>query len=481
MAFQNGFQWGAATASYQIEGSARRAGGGESVWDMFCLREGKTSEGDSGEIACDHYNRYAEDVDLMREIGLQAYRFSISWPRVLPEGVGRINAAGLGFYDKLVDRLLSAGITPWVTLFHWDYPADLYRRGGWLNAESPRWFEEYTSVIVDRLSDRVAHWVTLNEPQCFIGLGHELGIQAPGDRLGQREVMVAAHNANLAHGRAVQAIRALSKQPCMIGYAPVGVGYYPENDTRENIQATRERMFMVDHMIWNNAWWLDPMFFGKYPEETLTTLGKNAPKFTDDEMALISQPLDFIGANLYHGLPVRANGKFGGEVLRQPQGIGRTMYHWTVSPKAMYWLAKLYYERYRMPIVITENGMANADWIALDGYVHDGPRIDFLNRYLLELERAVDDGVPILAYFHWSLLDNFEWNEGYRFRFGLTYVDYETQERTLKDSAYWYRNVIRTNGASLHQFDGQDTSLHRRPVHVTAKMNGVAIAEPAAV
>lgn len=474
MGFPSDFVWGAATASYQIEGAAYKSGGGESVWDMFCRRQGKVYEGDSGEFACDHYHRYRGDVQLMREIELQAYRFSISWPRVLPTGTGKVHAEGLDFYDKLVDELLAAGIAPWATLFHWDFPYELYLRGGWLNPDSSQWFADYTAIIVDKLSDRVRHWMTLNEPQCFIGLGHQGGHHAPGDTLGQREVFLAAHHANMAHGRAVQVIRANSKQPCMIGYAPVGVGFFPESETEENIQATRERMFLCEDMIWNNAWWMDPQFLGRYPEDGLRNLGANAPKFRREDMEIIGQPLDFIGANLYHGVPVRANGKFGGEVLKHPQGTGRTMYHWSFSPKALYWVTKLYHERYGKPIVITENGMANPDWIALDGHVHDGPRIDFLNQYLLQLERASNEGVPTLAYFHWSLLDNFEWNEGYKFRFGLTYVNYATQQRTLKDSAYWYRNVIRTNGASLHQFDGHDIGLDRRHAHVNGHANGAS-------
>jgi beta-glucosidase len=451
MGFPKDFVWGAATASYQIEGAAYKSGGGESVWDMFCRRHGKVYDGGSGEFACDHYHRYREDVQLMSDLELQAYRFSISWPRVMPTGTGAIHQEGLDFYDKLVDELLAKGITPWATLFHWDFPYDLYLRGGWLNPDSSHWFADYTAVIVDKLSDRVKHWMTINEPQCFIGLGHESGNHAPGDKLGMREVMAAAHNANLAHGRAVQVIRARSKQPCLIGYAPVGVGHLPETESAEDIEAARQSMFTCKHsMIWNNAWWLDPLYLGHYPEDGLKQLGADAPKFTQAEMDIISQPLDFIGGNLYNGVTVRANGEHGGDHVKHHQGMSRTMYHWPVTPKSLYWMTRFYYERYKSPIVITENGMASTDWIALDGHVHDGPRIDFLHRYLLELERATNEGIPTLAYFHWSLLDNFEWNEGYKLRFGLTYVDYATQKRTLKDSAYWYRNVIRTNGESLH-------------------------------
>ena len=243
MSFPQDFTWGAATASYQIEGAAYRAGGGESVWDMFCRRPEAVFEHESGEFSCDHYNRYQEDVALMRELGLQAYRFSISWPRVLPEGVGRVNEAGLDFYDRLVDALLAANVTPWATLFHWDFPYDLYCRGGWLNRDSADWFADYTKIIVDRLSDRVRHWMTLNEPQCFIGLGHQTGIHAPGDKLALREVVRAAHHALLAHGKGVQVLRAHAKAAPQIGWAPVGAARIPATESDADVEAARQATF----------------------------------------------------------------------------------------------------------------------------------------------------------------------------------------------------------------------------------------------
>lgn len=450
MGFPEGFTWGVATASYQIEGSAARAGGGLSVWDMHCRRQGAIWDGSSGEVACDHYQRYQQDVALMQELGIQGYRFSLSWPRIMPDGTGAIDQAGLDFYDRLVDALLAAGITPWATLFHWDLPYELYCRGGWLNRDSADWFARYTEVVVDRLSDRVQHWMTLNEPQCFIGLGHRDGIHAPGLKLDWPDVLRAGHHALLAHGNAVQAIRARTQRPCEVGYAPVGAVKVPASDDPADIEAARTAMFSISEPnFWNNTWWLDPVFRGQYPEDGLRVFGAAAPTIQPGDMETIRQPLDFFGANIYNGQTVRAGADGQPEEMPHPHGIGRTMYHWPVTPAALYWGPKFYAERYNQPIVITENGVAVTDWVALDGGVHDPQRIDFLQRYLRELGRAHDDGVDLRAYFQWSFMDNFEWQEGYKQRFGLVYVDYATQQRVPKDSAVWYRDVIRSNGASV--------------------------------
>lgn len=449
MSFPEGFTWGVATASYQIEGTAHRAGGGLSVWDMFCRRPGAVFNGESGDVACDHYNRYREDVALMQELGIQGYRFSLSWPRILPEGVGAVNAQGLEFYDRLVDALLAANITPYITLFHWDYPYALYCRGGWLNRDSADWFADYTRVVVDRLSDRVRHWMTLNEPQCFIGMGHVTGQHAPGDRLGFAEALLAGHNALRAHGKAVQVLRAQAKAGCRIGYAPVGIVRIPASNSPADIEAARQHMFSIEgHNFWNNTWWIDPVFFGSYPEDGLKQYGALVPAIHPGDMETIAQPLDFFGANIYNGQTVRAGENSRPEELEHPSGIARTTYGWPVTPDALYWGPKFYWERYKQPIVITENGLGNPDWVALDGKIHDPQRIDFLARYLRAFERAHEDGVDIRAYFQWSFMDNFEWHEGYRIRFGLVYCDYQTQQRIPKDSAYWYREVIRANGAT---------------------------------
>lgn len=450
MTFSPEFVFGVATASYQIEGSAARAGGGLSVWDMFCRRPGKVWNGDTGEIACDHYRLWRQDVDLMREIGVQAYRFSVSWPRVMPEGVGAVHSEGLSFYDRLVDALLEASIEPWITLFHWDYPYELYCRGGWLNPDSPAWFGDYASVLVRKLSDRVTHWMTLNEPQCFIGLGHQLGTHAPGDQLGLAEVLRAGHHALLAHGRAVQVIRSESRKRPFIGIAPVGITKHPVSDEAADVEAARQAMFRVqDTSPWNNTWWLDPIFHGTYPEDGYKVFGSAAPRVRAADMDAIRQPLDFLGVNIYNSQPVRATADGGFETVPYSVNIARTTYGWPVTPEALYWGPRFFWERYRLPVVITETGLGNTDWPAEDGHVHDPQRIDFLSRYLKQLHRAHAEGVPIGGCFHWSLMDNFEWNEGYRMRFGLVYVNYDTQERILKDSARWYRAVIQSRGAGL--------------------------------
>ena len=450
MAFPKGCVWGAATAAYQIEGAARGDGKGPSVWDMMCRRPGAIWNGQTGDVACDHYHRWREDVALMKGLGLRGYRLSISWPRVLPDGVGQTNPKGLAFYDRLVDGLLATGIEPFVTLFHWDYPYALYCRGGWLNRASADWFAEYAHVVVSKLGDRVRHWMTHNEPQCFVGIGHSDGRHAPGDRLPWAEVLRIAHHALLAHGKGVQAIRAAARGPCRVGFAPVGVVKIPASTAKKDIDAARREMFAVTAPnVWNNTWWMDPVFFGRYPADGLRLFEKDLPPIAAGDLATIRQPLDFFGVNVYDGSRVRAGKGGRPEAVPQPQGHALTAFKWFVTPDALYWGPKFFQERYKLPIYITENGMSGCDWPALDGRVHDGHRIDFTRRYLLALERAIRDGTDVRGYFHWSILDNFEWAEGFKERFGLVHVDYVTQKRTLKDSAHWYKKVIATNGKSL--------------------------------
>jgi beta-glucosidase len=453
MGFPEGFVWGAAAASYQIEGAWNEDGKGMSVWDMMCRRPGAIWEGQSGDVACDHYHRYREDVALMKEIGLGAYRLSISWPRVIPEGAGAVNEKGLDFYDRLIDELRAAGITPYVTLFHWDYPYELYCRGGWLSPDSPRWFADYAGVVVDRLSDRVQDWMTFNEMQCFMGLGHFAGEHAPGDKFALAPFLRAVHNALLAHGRGVQTIRARARTECRVGLVPAGFVKMPATDDPADVEAARRAMFSMPDRgplsYWNNTWWMDPPLEGAYPEEGLRLYGADAPAVRDGDMETICQPLDFLGVNTYRGEYVRAGDD--GEPQEVPYRLGWpvTTFHWPVMPESLYWGPKFYHERYGLPLLLTENGMACTDWVSLDGKVHDMQRIDFLHRYLLQLERAIQDGVDVRGYFYWSILDNFEWAEGFKQRFGLVHVDYPTQKRTLKDSAHWYKDVIATTGEVL--------------------------------
>jgi beta-glucosidase len=448
-AFPQGFRWGAAAASYQIEGAANEDGKGQSVWDMFCRRPGAVWEGHTGDVACDHYHRFREDVALMKRLGLKAYRLSIAWPRLLPEGVGGVSEGGIGFYDQLIDELLGAGIEPWITLFHWDFPLSLYYRGGWLNRDSAEWFGDYAELVAQRFSDRVRHFMTLNEPQVFIGAGHMEGRHAPGDKFPFREVLLAGHHVLLAHGQAVRALRASARQPLSIGFAPVGLPNLPLTETREDILAARTATFSVTaQTAWTNTWWMDPVYLGSYPEDGLAFYGADAPEIRAGDMELIAQPLDFFGANLYQGSSVRA-GDNGPEHVARAVGAPLTAFEWSVTPDVMYWGPKFFWERYRKPIVVTENGISCRDWIALDGKVHDPDRIDFTARHLLALRRAIGEGVPVDGYFHWSFIDNFEWAHGYKHRFGLIFCDYATQRRIPKDSAEWYAGVIASNGASL--------------------------------
>ncbi len=488
MTFPIDFVWGAAAASYQIEGAAYEDGKGLSVWDMMCKLPGKIWEGNTGEVACDHYHRYAEDAELMRAIGLQAYRLSISWPRVLPEGIGKVNEKGLAFYDRLIDTLLQNHVQPWVTLFHWDFPHSLFCRGGWLNRDSADWFAEYTAVVIDKLSDRVAHWITQNEPQCYLGFGHQTGEHAPGLQLGFAEVLRACHHSLLAHGKSVQVMRSRAKQKPLIGAAPVGVIRMPASRSEEDIAAARAATFAITGKnCWSNTWFGDPMVFGHYPEEGVQLFHKEMPEVRNGDMETICQPLDFYGTNIYFAETVRAQtppaqtpplrGAGGVSTKSSSEadshentprtplkgGINKMSYEtistlanpelttmsWQITPEALYWGPRFLYERYKLPIVVTENGMANCDWIHLDGKVHDPQRIDYLTRYLRAYGRAIAEGVVAKGYFVWSALDNFEWGHGYRQRFGLIYVDYQTQQRVLKDSAHWYREVIASQGGIL--------------------------------
>ena len=456
--FPSDFLWGAATAAYQVEGAAAEDGRGPCVWDMFCRRPGKIWRDQCADVSADHYHRMKEDVALMKAMGLPAYRFSISWSRVLPEGTGAVNAMGLDFYDRLVDELLGAGIAPWATLYHWDLPVGVYHRGGFMNRDVSNWFGDYTTLVARKLADRVPAWMPLNEPQVFIGSGMQLGRHAPGDQLRFSEVMLAAHNTMMCHGRAVQALRAATRKPLQIGTAQAGVNRIPATNSPEDLKAARERALATDpETMYSNTLWLDPMVLGRYPDEYLKGNAKHAPRLfgtsvLTDDLKVIGQPLDFVGVNQYQADRVRRtkDGKI--ETVPWPDGVPITAsFEWTVAPETMYYMPKFLYERYRKPIYITENGISVRDWISVDGKCHDPSRVDFTTRYLRELARAIADGVPVRGYFHWSLLDNYEWAEGYKHRFGLIHVDYATGKRTLKDSAHWYRDVMASKGRTVFE------------------------------
>ena len=449
MGFAKDFVWGAATSSYQIEGTGRDSGKGQNIWDVFTKEPGRVYEGHTGDIACDHYHRFREDVAYMKELGLKGYRFSIDWSRVLPEGTGKVNEKGIDFYNALIDELLEQGIEPYITLYHWELPYEIYKRGGWMNPEIVEWFGQYARLVAERFSDRVKYFFTLNEPQCFVGLGFLQGCHAPGVKAPLRDTFEMAHNALKAHGRAVQMLRAYGKQNVQIGYAPTSGMCYPEKETPKDIEAARKALFALpddlSNWTWNVSWWSDPVILGKYPDEGMKKYEKYLPVITDEDMKLISQPIDFYGQNIYNGRCIRMGTDGRPEEVRRPAGFPKTATNWPVTPEALYWGPKFLYERYRKPIYITENGMACHDTVSQDGKVHDPNRIDFLARYLKNLKRAAEE-IDIRGYFQWSLMDNFEWDKGYAERFGIIYVDFETQERIWKDSAYWYRDLIRRNG-----------------------------------
>jgi beta-glucosidase len=448
--FPADFVWGAATASYQIEGGADADGRGPSVWDVFCKRRGAVFEGHTGDVACDHYNRYREDVRLMRELGLQSYRFSVSWSRVLPEGRGTPNAKGLAFYDRLVDELLAAGIQPFCTLFHWDLPQALQRAGGFVNREIADWSADYASLMGRQLGDRVKHWVTQNEPQCYIGFGLGSGMHAPGLRLDRSETLIAAHNSMRAHGKSVAALRA-SVPGANIGYVLATQLARPATSSAADLEAARIATFSVrDRSHWNNTWWTDPLLFGRYPEDGLALFGNDMPSFPSSDWSDLREPFDFLGLNIYRAETYGAKDGAAPELLPVPPGYPRSGVEWQpITPDAMYYGTRFFHERYGKDIWITESGLSTRDQVSLDGHVHDPQRIDYLHRTLLELRRAMKEGARVKGYLAWSLLDNFEWADGYKQRFGLIYVDYASQRRLPKDSYHWYKRVIESRGATL--------------------------------
>ncbi len=451
MGFGKDFLWGVATSSYQIEGGAYADGKGLSVWDAFCREPEKVFGGHTGDVACDHYHLFREDIRLMASLQVKAYRFSVNWPRVLPQGTGTVNEKGIAFYDALIDCLLENGIDPLVTLFHWEYPEALQEKGAWLNPDSPKWFADYARLLADRFGDRVKNYLTLNEPQCFIGLGYGLGAHAPGLKLPLKSTIRMSHRVMLAHGLAVAALRDAVKD-CRVGYAPCSAPAYPVRASPADIEAARQAYFAVNpdpnRWYFGTSWWSDPVMLGSYPEEGLKLYGQYLPEGFEKDLPAMHQRLDWYGHNIYNGVPVRA-GENGPEEAKHPEGMPKTAMDWPITPECMYWGPKFLFERYHTPILITENGMAGLDAISLDGAVHDPNRIDYLHRYLKEYRRAAETGIPLAGYFQWSFMDNFEWAKGYNDRFGLVYVDYATQRRIPKDSAYWYKQVIELGGENL--------------------------------
>lgn len=435
------FVWGVATAAYQIEGGYREDGKGDSIWDTFSHDKNRIKNGDTGDVACDHYHKYKQDIELLDKLGVKAYRFSIAWTRILPDGTGKINQKGLDFYNNLINELLKYGIEPFVTLFHWDYPQKLFEKGGWLNPESSDWFYNYAKIVGKAFGDRVKNFITINEPQCILG-GMVRPDHAPGMNFTVKDRLTAVHNILKAHGKAVIALRE-TVENCRVGYAPCGYVTIPKDNSSKSIEFAKKVYFSInkDAPTDNVALFSDPVMLGDYPEEYYRYFKDILPEISTDDMKIISTPIDYYCQNIYQGQIVY-EGKHS-EVIYEPFRGGKTSLGWNIIPQVMYWGPKFLYERYKKPIFITENGTANADVVCFDGQIHDAERIDFIDRYVEEMNKAIKDGVDIRGYFYWSFMDNMEWNLGYDPRFGLVYVDYETQERIPKDSFYYYSKLIK--------------------------------------
>ena len=429
------FVWGVATSSYQIEGAANEGGRGQSIWDTFCKVPGKVANFDNGDMACDHYHRYKEDLDLMKWMGVKAYRFSVAWPRVIPDGVGRVNEMGLDFYDRLIDSLLEREIAPWLTMYHWDLPEALQIRGGWNNREVVEWFGEYAEVLTSRFGDRVKNWMTLNEPLCSAWLGHLYGDMAPGIKDLQTALNVS-HHLLMSHGLACQVIRS-NVSEANVGIVINVTPAVPATDSQEDSNAAQ----LADGF--DNRWFLDPVFGRTYPADVIDTLGAS-PEIHSGDMKLIAQDLDFLGVNFYFRQTVAADQNSKPLPIRSVnrENVKRTAMNWEVHPQAFEEiLLRISKEYSPKAIYITENGSAWNDEV-INGEIIDDERIDYLARHLDVMRSAKNQGAPILGYFAWSFLDNFEWAYGYEKRFGLIYVDYKTQKRTPKKSAFFYRQLL---------------------------------------
>ena len=449
--FPDGFAWGTATASYQIEGAVDEDGRSPSIWDTFSHTPGRVDNGDTGDVADDHYHRYQEDVQLMADLGTGWYRFSLAWPRLQPGGEGSLNEAGVDFYSRLVDALLARGITPWVTLYHWDLPQALQDRGGWPARDTAERFAEYAAAVYERLHDRVRHWTTLNEPWVSAFLGHATGRHAPGIQ-DPEAALRAAHHLMLGHGLAIDAMRARGDRDSVFGItlnvSPVAAA--GDDPADADADAARRADGLTNRIF------LDPLLRGGYPQDVLDAVRgvTDGAHVHDGDAERICVPLDFLGINYYYRTVVRAGT---GEqptpwvgnpdIERVERGLPQTEMGWEIDPDGLYdFLTRVARDYPGVPLYVTENGAAFADSKAADGAVHDPERIDYLDAHFRAAHRAIADGVDLRGYFVWSLMDNFEWSFGYSKRFGLIHVDYETLERTPKDSARWYAQVTRANG-----------------------------------
>jgi len=440
LTYPKGFLWGCATAAYQIEGGAQADGRGPSLWDVFSHTPGKTHNGDTGDVADDSYHLYKEDVQLLKALGVNTYRMSVSWSRVIPKGTGAVNPKGLDYYNRVVDELLKNGITPYLTMFHWDTPAGL--PGGWQSRDTAKAFGDYAGLIAKNLGDRVQHFMTTNELTCFTDLGYRIGQFAPGLKLPDGECNQIRHHAILAHGLGVQAIRANAPAGTQVGLAENAVVFVPVIETPKHIEAAQKATRI------GNAGFLTPIMEGKYPAEYLQHEGANAPKVQDGDLAIVSSPLDFVGLNIYTPTYVRAaDNPLGFEVEKNPASYPHMASPWlTLGPECIYWGVRNVCDLWKPKgIYITENGTSSEDVLTPEGRVEDTDRVMYLRNHLTHLHRAVSEDYPVKGYFLWSLMDNFEWADGYSKRFGIHYVDFKTQKRTPKLSAEWYKAAIASN------------------------------------
>ncbi len=440
--FPDGFVWGSATSSYQIEGAPSEDGKGRSIWDDFSHTPGKIKDNSNADVSVDHYHRYPEDIALMKSLGLRAYRFSTSWPRILPDGTGRIERRGIDFYSRLVDALLEAGIDPYLTLYHWDLPSALQAHGGWANRDIAGWFADYAAVMVRALGDRVKNWITLNEPWCISFLSHEHGEHAPGLR--DRGLAIrSAHNVNLAHGMGIQAIRASTPDPAgtragtTLNFQPVMPLTSDPADVRATAMAHTYDQFM--------GWFARPILTGAYEPALLAAAGADQPEVRPGDMALIAQRLDFLGVNYYTVTRIRDGN--GMPAWSRKEGAEYTLMDWEVEPAGLLHQLTLLKELTggRVPLYITENGASFTDTLGVDGSIHDESRTAYLRGHFGAIREAIARGADVRGYFAWSLLDNFEWAHGFQQYFGVVHVDYATQKRTIKDSGYYLRDVIAAN------------------------------------
>jgi beta-glucosidase len=446
LTFPEGFAWGTATSAYQIEGGAREGGRGPSIWDVFAHKPGTVSDASTGDTACDHYNRFVRDFDLMRDMGIRHYRFSVAWPRIVPTGSGTPNPAGLDFYERLVDAMIARGIAPYATLYHWDLPQGLQEAGGWTNRETAQRFADYTGHVVRRLGDRVNHWMTHNEPWVAAFVGHLYGSHAPG-LTDLRAALQAAHTILLSHGLAVKAIRAAGGPGAKVGIVHNLEWVEPASARHEDAAAARR------HDGAFNRWFLDPVFRGSYPADMLEWYGKSAPSIEAGDLEAMRAPIDFLGIN-YYTRRIIAHDKDGDFLCARRvlwPFVPRANYEeWEVNPEGLYKILVRVSGDYNRPVIyVTESGTPLDDRVGPDGAFHDPARIEYLARHASAVWQAIQDGVDARGYFVWSFMDNFEWNLGYTKRFGLVRVDFESQGRIVKESGRWYGGVSRNNGFKL--------------------------------